>query len=151
MPFLTENDSSLLKERFTAELTSPVKVRLFSEKPSGLYVPGARSCESCADAEALLTEVSELSDNFELEIHDVKADPGIASAWQVNETPTTAIVVDGEARARFLGLPVGYEFASFLESLLSAAAPDHHLQPESVERLATLTEPIDLKVFSTPT
>jgi thioredoxin-like negative regulator of GroEL len=151
MPFLTDDDHSLLEERFSAELTEPVKVMLFSEKPSGLYVPGARTCESCKDAEELLTEVASLSSNFELEIHDVKAEPDVASKWQVTETPTTAIVVDGEARARFLGLPVGYEFASFLESLLSAPSKDFRLQPESIERLSALTEPVDLKVFSTPT
>ncbi|MCA1839034.1 MAG: hypothetical protein ABR507_12290 [Actinomycetota bacterium] len=153
MGFLTDEDRLVLGERFENELTSAVDVMLFTESPSLLYVPGMRTCESCKDTEELLTEVSALSDNFRLSIHDVKNETEMAERYAITATPTIAITPAGsqDAGVRFLGMPAGYEFASFLESLLSAADPDFRLQPESMDRLGGLDVEVDLKVFSTPT
>ena len=71
MPFLTETDASYLREKFAEILTQPVELRLFTEPVTGLYVPGHPQCETCADTEALLTEVADLADSIHLEIVNV--------------------------------------------------------------------------------
>ena len=52
---------------------------------------------------------------------------------------------------RFYGIPSGYEFVSLLEAikLVGGAAPS--LSPATLQALETLTEPLHLQVFVTPT
>lgn len=152
MRFLSEEDRRVLSERFERELTSPVRVVLFSEPVSGLYVPGRRTCVSCRETEALMTEVAELSDSIRLEILNVREQPDVAAEWEASLTPAIAVCGEDDAGVRFLGLPAGYEFFSFVETLASAAAGDGHgLLPETVEKLEALDQDLDIKVFSTPT
>jgi alkyl hydroperoxide reductase subunit AhpF len=152
MAFLSDDDREALRERFATELPQPVKVVVFSEPVSGLYVPGRRECVSCADTEALMKEVAELSENIALEIHNVKEEPELAGEWDISLTPTISVTRDGDSGVRFLGIPGGFEFASFLETLSSASGGDGAgLRPETIEKLSTLENDLDIKVFVTPT
>jgi len=67
--------------------------------------------------------------------------------------PTIAVGPDGEdAGVRFQGLPDGYEFTSFVETLASAgSAVGHGLQPETLDALAELPGDVEIKTFVTPT
>ena len=153
MAFLRDEDREALKLRLSDDLQAPVKVTVFSEQPSGLYVPGMRQCVSCKETEQLMHEVAELSDNVEVEVVNVKADPATASEWGVSFTPTISITNGSEDNCvRFLGLPAGYEFLSFLETMISVSHSNGHgLSAETLEKIGSLTEDLDIMVFSTPT
>jgi alkyl hydroperoxide reductase subunit AhpF len=153
MPFLTETDASYLREKFAEILTQPVELRLFTEPDNGLYVPGRPQCETCADTEALLTEVAELADSIHLEIVNVAAEPEVARLWGVTRVPTIAVgPLGSDAGVRFQGLPDGYEFTSFVETIATAgSANGHGLQPETLEALAALPADVEIKTFVTPT
>jgi alkyl hydroperoxide reductase subunit AhpF len=153
MAFLTDTDATYLRERFAELLTRPVGLRLFTEPVSGLYVPGRRTCETCAEAEALMNEVAALSDQIHLEVVDVSTCGEEAAQWGVTEVPTIAVGPgDTDAGVRFQGLPDGYEFTSFVETLASAGSENGHgLEPETLEALAALPADVDIKTFVTPT
>lgn len=153
MAYLTEEDSTYLRDRLAELLVRPVEVRLFTEPVGGLYVPGRRPCETCADAEVLMGEVAALSDQIRLEVVDVAMHADEARAWGVTGVPTIAVGPEGEdAGVRFQGLPDGYEFTSFVETLASAGNPDvRGLAPETLEALAGLTTDVEIKTFVTPT
>ncbi|MFN2593109.1 MAG: thioredoxin family protein [Candidatus Dormibacteria bacterium] len=153
MAFLTDTDASYLRDRLSELLVRPVEVRLFTEPVSGLYVPGRRNCETCAEAEALMQEVAALSDRIHLEVVDVSAHRDMATQWGVVEVPTIAVGPgDTDAGVRFQGLPDGYEFTSFVETLASAGSEGGHgLAPETVEALGALPADVDIKTFVTPT
>ncbi len=152
MGFLSATDETHLQGRFEAELTTPVRVLLFTEPASGLYVPGRRECRTCADTEALMREVAALSENINLEIVNVASAPDMAAEWGVSLTPTIAVCRESDQGVRFVGLPGGYEFTSFVETLVSAGADGgSHLSHETLERLATVDFEIEIKTFITPT
>lgn len=153
MAFLRDEDREALKLRLSDDLQAPVKVTLFSEQSGGLYVPGVRQCVSCKETEQLMHEVAELSDNVEVEVVNVKADPATASEWGVSFTPTIAITDGNEDNGvRFLGLPAGYEFLSFLETMISVSQSNgHDLSAETLEKIGSVEEDLDIMVFSTPT
>ncbi|MGH2709476.1 MAG: protein disulfide oxidoreductase, partial [Actinomycetota bacterium] len=72
--------------------------------------------------------------------------------WDVSLTPTIAVCRESDQGVRFVGLPGGYEFTSFVETLISTGADGgSHLAHETLERLATLSAAIDIKTFITPT
>jgi len=151
--FLTDTDATYLREKLAELLVRPVEVRLFTEPVSALYVPGRRNCEPCADAEALMREVAALSDRIQLEIIDVSTQQDVATQWGVSDVPTIAVGPgDADPGVRFQGLPDGYEFTSFVETLASAGSESGHgLAPETLEALAALPADVDIKTFVTPT
>ena len=153
MAFLTDTDATYLRDQFAERLVRPVTLRLFTEPVSGLYVPGRKACETCPDAEALMEEVAGLSDQIRLEVVDVAARPELAREWGVNLTPTIAVGGESDDGVRFVGLPDGYEFTSFVETVVSAGSGEsgHGLQAETVGALAALAADVDIKVFVTPT
>lgn len=152
MGFISDPDQEYLRERFARDLVRPVPVVVFSEPTTGLYVPGRRECLTCADTETLLKETAELSELIELEIVNVRERPEMAADWGVEWTPTIAIGSDSAARVRFLGLPGGLEFTSLVETLVSAGQADGFgLQPETLERLASVATDAEIKTFVTPT
>jgi alkyl hydroperoxide reductase subunit AhpF len=150
---LTDADTAFLREKLAELLVRPVQLRLFTEPVSGLYVPGRQPCETCAETETLLQEVAALSDQIQLEVVDVSVHRDQAVRWQVAGVPTIAVGPAGtDAGVRFQGLPDGYEFTAFVETLASAGSEiGHGLAPETVEALAALPGEVDIKTFVTPT
>lgn len=152
MAFLRDADREFLIKRFEEELDQTVILELFSEPAGGLFVPGMRQCATCREAELLLAEVAETSDKIELRVHNIKQDPELAAKFEVTATPTIAVHAGEDAGVRFLGLPVGYEFTSLIETIVFASKePGAGLQPATIEKLEALEEDLELKVFSTPT
>ncbi len=150
MGLLTSDDAARIQARLD-ELERPVNVTVFSEPVSSLYVPGVRPCLTCRETEQLMTEVAELSDAISLRIVDVKAEPETADEWGVTLTPTISVTTDGDNGVRFLGIPGGYEFTSFLETVVSAGRQDLGLMPETLERVQKLEGDLAIKTFTTPT
>lgn len=151
MTVLSDQDRETIHRRLESELVDPVRVVVFSEPATGLYVPGRRECLSCSQTEALMKEIAEVADKVHLEIHNVREEPELAAEWSVALTPTIAICRDQDSGVRFLGLPGGFEFASFLETLIAASSEGAGLQQETLSRLSSLDQDLDLKIFVTPT
>lgn len=153
MPFLTDTDTTYLQTKLSEMLLHPVEVRLFTEPLGGLYVPGRPTCETCVEAESLMKEVAALSDQIRLEIIDVTTGREEAARWRVSQVPTIAVGPAGtDSGVRFQGLPAGYEFTSFVETLTSAGnEPGHGLAIETLEALAALPADVEIKTFVTPT
>jgi hypothetical protein len=152
MAFLRDADAGYLRDEFAQALTRPVRIRLFTEPVSPLYVPGRAVCETCPGTQALLEEVAALSEQIYLEVIDVAAFPDAAREAGVTLLPTIAVDAGADAGVRFVGLPDGHEFSSLVETLVSAGSePGHGLEPETVLRLSSLTEDVEIKTFVTPT
>ncbi|MGH2718604.1 MAG: hypothetical protein ACRDJU_08500 [Actinomycetota bacterium] len=152
MAILKNDDASYLREQLATLLTKQVRVRLFTEPTSGLIVPGRATCETCGDAEVLMNEVAELSDQIYLEIIDVSAQPEVAREAGVSLIPTMTVDDGADSGVYFIGLPDGYEFSSFVETLVAAGSDGTQgLSAESVERLESLDTDIEIKTFVTPT
>ncbi len=100
-----------------------------------------------------LAEIAELADAIHLEIVNVSSQPEVAREWGVTRVPTIAVGPQGtDAGVRFQGLPDGYEFTSFVETIASAgSANGHGLQPETLQALAALPAEVEIKTFVTPT
>jgi glutaredoxin-like protein len=151
MPLIRPQDAEELRAHFQERLVDPVTIDLFTRPESPLVVPG-RDCEACADTEALLREVAGLSDRIQLNVHDFFADAGAAAAARADVDRIPAIVLNGRAkgRVRYFGIPGGYEFTSFLEGLVDVGNGSTDLSAETRLALATLEDPVRIRVFVTP-
>ena len=145
MSLLSPSDQQQLRESFAA-LTRPVTIVFFSQ---------AIGCETCAETQQILREITDLTDKVTVEEVSLVLDKDRASGYGIERVPALVLLA-GEAREdtriRFLGAPEGWDFLSLVDALLLAGgASTQVLSDESLSRLGLLTEPVALQVFVTPT
>lgn len=145
MPLLKEEDREQIKKEF-AGLENPVKILVFTQK---------MECQYCSETRQLAEEISELSDQITLEVHDFEDDEELADHYQVDKLPATLIMQDGDNPKdygiRFFGIPSGYEFATLIEDIKMVASGDSGLSEETRAQVADITTPVHMQVFVTPT
>ena len=164
MPFLSEADQDQLRSIFSEQLEANVRLRVLTQPPSKLYVPGQQLCASCAEAEPFVRELASLSDKLEVVVHNVKEEPELAEQHGVaGLLPVIAlervVSADGPAQTeapahgavRFLGLPAGYEFSTLVADLVDVSTGRVDLSEAAQTELRGLEQDVHLQVFVTPT
>lgn len=145
MSLLKDNDRNYLIDQFT-RLTHPVKLIVFTQQ---------FECDYCSDTREIAAEVASLSDKVSVEVYDFVADSAIAAQYGIDKIPATVVARGGNAPRdygiRYYGVPAGYEFSSLIESVMLVSNGAPQLSAATQAWLATLTEPVHLQVFVTPT
>lgn len=144
MSLLSEKDRQHLINEF-AGLQHPVQLVVFTQD---------MECQFCRETRQIAEEVASLSDLISLKFYDLVRDAEIAQAYGVDRIPAT-ILLGGETPKdygiRYLGVPSGYEFTSLIHDILMVGRGDSGLAESTRQWLATLTTPVHLQVFVTPT
>jgi alkyl hydroperoxide reductase subunit AhpF len=142
------NDSirQQVKELFQ-QLKEPVAVLFFGSQAD---------CAACGDTYQLASELVELSEKLSLASYDIDADADMASLYKVDKVPGLVLAArDGnritDYGIRFAGIPSGHEFASLVHDLVLVSSRDSGLDPLTRDFLKSLTKPVHLQVFVTPT
>jgi alkyl hydroperoxide reductase subunit AhpF len=150
MSMIPERDQQTIREHLSANMAGDVEIIMFTERPSLIIVPGRQSCETCEDTRTLLEEVSALSDKVKLTVHELTTAREEAERLGINRVP--AFVVKGAAKGsvRFFGIPSGYEFSAFIADLIDVSKGTTNLSEETRLYLDSLTENVNIKVFTTP-
>jgi alkyl hydroperoxide reductase subunit AhpF len=159
MAFLRPADAERVRQRLASDLEDDVNIILFAAPVSGLFVPGRDESTTGKQAEALLTEVAELSERIHLSVINPKVETESANAYGVELDPGVIIekrATDGQARpvagrVRMYGLPSGYEFMTLLDAVTAASRVAPKLRPDTLEALARVSDPVHIQVFVTPT
>lgn len=147
MPLLSPADQQRLTEDF-AKFTRPIRLVFFTQ---------TFGCDTCLQTRQIIDELPPLSDRISIEEVNVVLDRERASQFNVERVPAIAIVTEDDAgverdtHMRFLGTPSGYEFIALVRAVTLAGTGDSALSEHSRERIATITEPTTIYVFSTPT
>jgi alkyl hydroperoxide reductase subunit AhpF len=142
MAILQPKDQEAVRKEFE-RLTGPVKVVVFSQE----LVAG----ELCRQNEQLMKEVAELSDHITVEVLNPAIDRERAESYGVTDVPVTVIEGARDYGIRFLGIPAGYEFSNLIDSIIAVSRGESGLTEETKASLAALPNPVEIKVFSTPT
>ncbi len=140
---LPENDKIQITKRLK-ELSRPVTVSYFTQQIIG-------KCQFCSETETLLKEVCELSDKLKLDIHNFVTDTGLVGKYNIDKIPATAIIGETDYGIRFYGIPSGYEFVTFLETLLLVSNRTSGLSDLISKEIKSITESVQIQVFVTPT
>ena len=129
-------------------LKEPVAVLLFTSK----VLP----CDYCEEIRQLVTEVTALSPKLSMHEFDLEQDAAAAAKYRVERAPSFVVAAKNgdvleDTGVIFSGIPAQYEFAPFLAALLMVSKRDSGLSTATRSYLATLTRPLNLQVFTTPT
>ncbi|HVG85324.1 MAG TPA: hypothetical protein VM820_12435 [Vicinamibacterales bacterium] len=133
----------MLRQHLSA-IDTPVSLLLFTQTIGG--------SESGPVAKQVLDELATLNDKITVVEKNFVLDTEDRTAYGVEREPAIVVLRNGEdTRMRFLGAPTGYEFVPLVEAVLLAGTGKTELEAASETLLASVTEPTDIKVFSTPT
>ena len=146
---LLDRDKTQLKRTFRKDLSAEVKLRLFTQPPSAVIVPG-RECKYCAQTQQLLEELSSLSPKLQLEVIDFHRQSELAQEQGVERIPATILDVGGSSRTKFYGIPIGYQLATLVEDIKLISRGVSPLSTNTRKRLREITKPVHIQVFVTP-
>jgi glutaredoxin-like protein len=141
MPLLNAEIREQVRQKL-ADLAGPVRLVMFTQE---------FECEYCSETRQLVEEIAELSDQLTAEIYDFVADAEKAQELGVDKIPAVAVIGEDDYGIRFYGIPSGYEFTSLLEAVRIAGTGRTDLSEGTVEFLSSLSEPVHMQVFVTPT
>jgi alkyl hydroperoxide reductase subunit AhpF len=147
MAFLSDADREQVRD-LLAEMTDHVVLRFYTQ---------AIGCESCPETRQILDLLAELGDGKitvderNLVLDQSEQDPG------VDRVPTIVVIgrnADDSERdegVRFVGGPFGYEFTSLIDAVLLVSRRETGLSENSLALLSSVTSPMSVQVFTTPT
>jgi glutaredoxin-like protein len=147
---IQDQQKSELKRTFRKDLKAEVELRLFTQRPSPIAVPG-RECRYCAQTQQMLEELAALSPKVHLEITDVYAQPDLALEEGITRVPAIAFGAKGKAKLRFFGIPMGYQLAVVVENIKTISRGVSPLSMDTRKKLRTINQPVHIQVFVTPT
>jgi alkyl hydroperoxide reductase subunit AhpF len=146
--FFDEEVRGEIKERFS-ELVHPVKLVVFSQ---ALQYPESE------EVKRLVEELGTLDSRLIVESKNFVLDEAHAKSMGVERIPAVAILragLDGAADqdygVRFFGLPMQYDFGVLIDGIVDVSKGESGLEPATLEALKTLSKPVHLQVFTTPT
>lgn len=144
MALLSEQDRQTLRTHL-ADIADPVTLLFFTQTIGGP--------ETALITKQILDEIAGLSDRVSIEEVNFILEKDRAAALGITAVPAIAVLKrDVDTRIRFLGAPAGYEFMSLIEAIILAGGKDSGLSHESKRLIAEhVAEPLDIKVFVTPT
>jgi alkyl hydroperoxide reductase subunit AhpF len=151
MALIADKDQQMIRQHFAANLAGDVEIVLFTERESPIIVPGHEPCETCKDTEELLAEVAALSDKLTLTVRELKEAGEEAASYGIDRVPAFVLKGAARGRVRFFGIPSGYEFSALIADLVDTSKGATDLSEETRAFLASLTEDVNIKVFTTPT
>jgi alkyl hydroperoxide reductase subunit AhpF len=151
MTLIGQEDRDTIRRLFDERLTGDVQMTMFTERTSAIIIPGKLQCETCDQTQELLEEVASLSDKISLTVHELDKAREQAAEHGIDRVPAFVATGAAKGRVRFFGIPSGYEFSAFIEDLIDVSRGGTDLSEETRSFLASLTEEVNIKVFTTPT
>jgi glutaredoxin-like protein len=143
-------EQGFLREKFSRELASRVRIDFFTQKETSLLVPGRQPCQYCKPTRQMLEELAALTDLISLRQHFFEEDKQAVAQYQVERIP--AIVLHGgDGRwLKYYGLPGGHEFITLIETIVDISRGTSHLSDRIRKRLRKLSHDVRIQVFVTP-
>jgi alkyl hydroperoxide reductase subunit AhpF len=143
MALLSAQDEQVLTQHLSA-IEKPVTLLLFTQTIGG--------SETAVVARQILDELARLNDKITVQDKNFILDLDDRAKYAIDKSPAIVVLSDGEdTRMRLFGAPTGYEFVPLVEAVLLAGTGNLELQDDTLKMLATVDQPMNIQVFSTPT
>lgn len=108
-------------------------------------------CETCFPTRQLLEQIAQSNPLVTLERLNLVLDKDRAAQYEVDRVPAIVLTAPNRDRIRFFGAPLGNEVQSLVDAIRMTETGETPLTAESRAKLKTLSHPVDIKVFFTPT
>ena len=137
---LAEKDKKYVASTL-AGMKSDVRLVLFSRD--------GWECKYCDEAEGMLADIAAAAPRVTVEVLSLQKDAARAKELGIDKVPGIALLGKKDYDLRYFGLPSGYDFIPFVETIRAVGNDDPGISGESIAMLAKLKKPVQLSVFVT--
>jgi alkyl hydroperoxide reductase subunit AhpF len=116
-----------------------------------LFSRDGGECKYCDETEGLLADIAAAAPRVKVEVLSLKKDAARARELGIDKVPGIALLGKKDYNLRYFGLPSGYDFTPFVETIRAVADDNPGISAESAAKLAKLTKPVQITVFVTQT
>ncbi len=141
MSFIKDKDKPAIREKLN-HLISQVKIINFTQE---------MECMFCQNTRQMMEDLTALSDKLSVEVYHFVKDRIVAEKYNIDKIPATILLGEKNYGIRYFGIPAGYEFASLLDTIVAISTNNSGLSEKSRRKLKTITEPLHIQVFVSPT
>ncbi len=143
MALIPEEHKAHLKEELQQNMKDEVRVIVFTQEIE---------CQFCKEARQLAQEVGDLMpEKIKVEVYDFAKDVDKAKEFNVDKVPAIALVGKRDYGIRYYGIPYGYEFSNFVDTIMNVSKGATNLSEDTKKKLATVEKPVHIQVFVTLT
>ncbi len=133
------------------QLQQPVRIDLFRHYPQGVSDPEhARLVELGEQTEQIVGQLARLSDLLTLHVHDFEGSTELRRQLKVDKAPALRLSSGRDYGLRHYGVPYGYNFAAFLNSLIDVSQGSTDLSEITRTTLHQLPAEVFIRVFVGP-
>jgi len=143
-------EQEFLREKFSRELASRVRIDFFTEKKASLFVRRRQPCQYCKPTRQMLEELAALTDKISLHQHIFEEDKEAAAQYQVERIPAIVLHVGDRHWLKYYGSPGGHEFVPLVETIVDISRSTNYLGNKIRKRLRKLKRDVRIQVFVTP-
>jgi len=140
---IPEEHKAHLKQELQQNMQEAVRIIVFTQE---------MECEFCKEARELAQEVASLMpDKISVEVYDFVKDQAKAKEYAADKVPAVAVLGKKDYGIRFYGIPYGYEFNTFLDTIVNVSKGATNLSEDTKMKLKALDKPAHIQVFVTLT
>ena len=143
-------EQEFLREKFSRELVSRVRIDFFTQKKTSLFVRHRQPCQYCKPTGQMLQELAALTDKISLRQHIFEEDREAVAQYQVERIPAIVLHVGDRRWLKYYGSPGGHEFVPLVETIVDISRGTNYLSDKIRKRLHKLKKDVRIQVFVTP-
>jgi len=143
-------EQEFLREKFSRELISRVRIDFFTQKKTSLFVRHRQPCQYCKPTRQMLEELAALTDKISLHQHIFEEDKEAVAQYRVEGIPAIVLHVGDRHWLKYYGSPGGHEFVPLVETIVDISRGTNYLSAKIRKRLHKLKKDVRIQVFVTP-
>lgn len=97
------------------------------------------------------SEIAEINNKIKLSLIQAKIGSQTKSGITIRTNPSVTIGEDKGYKILFSGSPLGYEASQIIETIIMVSTGNHDFDEDIVNELRSISKPVNIKVFVTPT
>lgn len=139
---IDDSTKETVKKKLDERLENDIKLVMFTQE---------MECQFCSESRQMVEDLAQLSAKIRTEVYDFVKDEKLARSYGVKKIPAIIILGEKDYGIRFYGVPSGYEFAIFVEDLITVSRGKTDLSDDIKKKLADVTKKVHIQVLVTPT
>ena len=106
-------------------------------------------CHYCADVKLITKLINEVNPKINVTYYNLATDVEIAKKYNVTKAPVIIFEKGNKNNIRYLGIPAGFEFPVFVETIAAFANNSTKLSSTSKEKLKKIDKPVIIRILVT--
>lgn len=141
IPVISDSIATKLHDAYK-NLKHEVKLIVFTQEIECLY---------CRENRNLAEAIAKMSPKIKVEVYDFQKNQDKVKEYGIEMIPAIAIIGQKDYGIRFYGIPGGYEFSTFVETIKMIGSSGSGLIEKTRKTLAKIRKPVNIRVFVTLT